>query len=65
MAATVSGAKTVTASVAPHLSAAALTTLMAIAVENLTVAQFMQIHDALRRVSGGTNPGAIIGAILT
>lgn len=51
MAATVSGSKTCNNSVAPHLSASALTTLLAIAIENLTVAQFFQIADALNRLS--------------
>jgi hypothetical protein len=64
MAATTSGTKTVTVSVAPHLSATVLTTLLATPVENLTVAQFRQIEDALIRVPGGTVPGKTIGSIL-
>ena len=64
MAASVSGAKTVTVSVAPHLSASALTTLLAIAVENMTVAQFYQVADALNRVSAGHEPTKTIGSLL-
>jgi hypothetical protein len=40
MAATTSGTKTVTNTLAPHLPAALLTTLLATPLENLTVAQF-------------------------
>lgn len=65
MAASVSGAKTVNNSVAPHLSASALTTLLAIAVENLTVQQFYQIEDALNRVKAGHTEGSTIGSLLS
>ncbi len=65
MAATTSGTKTVTTAVAPHLSASTLSTLLAIPLENLTVAQFDQIRDALTRVPKGTAPGSVIGSILT
>ena len=63
MAASVSGSKTVINGVAPHLTAAQLTTLLGIAVENLTVAQFKQIGDALNRV-GIDDPAKTIGALL-
>lgn len=42
-----------------------LTTLLAIAPENMTVAQFYQILDALKRIPGGANPSATIGSLLT
>jgi len=53
MAATVSGSKTVTQASSPGLPASTLTTLFATAIENLTVAQYNQIGDALARVPGG------------
>jgi hypothetical protein len=64
MAASVSGSKTVNNSVSPQLTGSALTTLMAIAIENLTVAQFKEIADALSRVPGGEEPTKTIGALL-
>lgn len=64
MPASVSGSKTCTVSPAPHLSAATLTALLAIAPENMTVAQFIQLSDALSRVSGGFAPTATLGSIL-
>jgi len=64
MAATTSGTKTVSNAVAPHLSAATLTTLLGIAVESLTVAQLRQIMDAISRVKGGGVEGATIGSLL-
>ena len=65
MAATVSGSKTCNNSPAPQLPASLLTTLMATAPENFTVAQWHQIEDAIERISGGQNPGSTIGSILT
>jgi hypothetical protein len=64
MAASVSGSKTVNNSVSPQLTGTALTTLLAIAIENLTVAQFKQIADALARVPGGGEPAKTIGTLL-
>lgn len=64
MAATTSGTKTVTHTVAPHLTAAILTTLLATPIENLTVAQFKELRDALRRVDDGENPARTIGSLL-
>lgn len=64
MAASVSGSKTCSNSPSPQLTAAALTTLLAIAIENLTVAQFKEIGDALSRVPGGEEPTKTIGALL-
>lgn len=63
MAATVSGSKTVTKTIAPHLSAAALTTLLETPVENLTIAQLETLVDATRRVSSGQEPTKTLGAI--
>jgi hypothetical protein len=64
MAATTSGTKTVTHTIAPHLTAAILTTLLATPIESLTVAQFKELRDALRRVDGGDNPAVTIGSLL-
>ena len=64
MAATVAGSKTVTLAVAPHLSAALLTSLLATPVENLTVAQLKQLNDAIRRVTRGAMPSSTIGPLL-
>jgi hypothetical protein len=64
MAATVSGSKTVTQPVAPHLPASALTALLATPIENLTVAQLNQLVDALYRVQGGHDPSKTIGTLL-
>jgi hypothetical protein len=65
MPASVSGAKTVTNALAPHLSATVLTNLLAIAPENMTVAQMEQLNDAIRRVPKGKEPASTIGSILT
>jgi hypothetical protein len=65
MAASVSTPKTVTQGVAPHLSASVLTALLAIAPENMTVAQCAQLLDACARVPKGEDPGTTIGALLT
>jgi hypothetical protein len=64
MAATVTGSKTVNNAVAPHLPAAALTALLATPVENLTIAQFKQLQDAFKRMSGGSDPNRTIGSLL-
>jgi hypothetical protein len=65
MAATTSGTKTVTHTLAPHLTAAILTTLLATPLENLTVAQFKELRDALRRIDDGDNPSRTIGSLLS
>ena len=65
MAATTSGTKTVTHTIAPHLTAAVLTTLLATPIESLTVAQLKQLRDALKRVQGGDNPANLIGTLLS
>jgi hypothetical protein len=62
--ATVSGSKTVTTSVSPALTANLLTGLMATPVEQLTIAQLDQLKDATKRIVGGGNPAAVIGALL-
>ena len=64
MAITISGTKTVTHDVAPHLTASTLTTLLATAIENLTVAQLRMLIDAIDRVGQGRNPSATIGTLL-
>jgi hypothetical protein len=64
MAITFTGSKTVTIDLAPHLLATALTSLLAIAPENLTVAQFFQLADALDRVPEGHNPAKTLTQLL-
>jgi len=64
MPASTSGTKTCNNSVSPQLSASALTALLAIPIENLTVAQFRQIADALSRVAGGVAPTSTVGSLL-
>jgi hypothetical protein len=64
MAASVSGSKTVTQNASPILTATLLTTLLAIPVESLTVLQFNQIRDALRKTPKGGAPNLTIGSIL-
>ena len=63
MAIVLTGTKTVTRDLGPHLKAATLTALLATAVENLTLAQLRQIEDALSRVSGA-DPNNTIGSLL-
>jgi hypothetical protein len=63
MAASVSGSKTVNNSLAPHLSASTLTTLLATAPENLTIAQLRQIADAISRIAFGTDPNRTLGQL--
>ena len=53
MAASVSGSKTVTVPLAPHLTGAALTVLMGTAIENYTLAQFRILEDAVKRLPAG------------
>jgi hypothetical protein len=65
MAATTSGTKTVTHTLAPHLTAAILTTLLATPIENLTVGQLGELSDALRRIPNGEAPAVTIGSLLT
>jgi hypothetical protein len=64
MAATTSGTKTVTHSIAPHLTAATLTTILATPLENLTVGQLDLITDALSRIPDGETPVRTIGSLL-
>lgn len=59
------GTKTVTLGVAPHLTAAQLTAMLALNIETLTVRQLGALVDAISRVPGGHNPGATIGSLLT
>lgn len=64
MAATVSNSKTVTTNVSPALTASTLTGLLAIAPENLTLAQLKTILDATKRGPHGSNPNATVGQCL-
>lgn len=61
MALTLTGTKTVSANVAPHLTASVLTGLLATPVENLTVAQLDQLRDAVNRVAKGATPSSTVG----
>ncbi len=65
MAATTSGTKTVTHTLAPHLTAALLTTLLATPIETLTIGQLNELCDALKRVADGQDPVRTIGSLLT
>jgi hypothetical protein len=64
MAVVLTGSKTVTRTLAPHLSAALLTALLATPLESLTVLQINQIYDALKRLTDGKNPLRTIGSLL-
>ena len=65
MAATTSGTKTITHTIAPHLTAAILTTILATPIESLTIAQLNALIDALERISDGKNPARTLGSLLT
>ena len=64
MAATTSGTKTLTRTLAPHLTASVLTTLLSTPIENLTVGQLHQLVDALKRTSTGEDLTRTIGSLL-
>ena len=64
MAITFTGSKTCTVDVSPSLTATALTTLLAIAPENMTVAQVNQLKDALDRVAGGGAEATVVKNVL-
>jgi hypothetical protein len=64
MSVTLTGTKTVTASIAPHLTASILSALLATPVENLTVAQLDQLRDAVNRVAQGAAPSITLGSLL-
>jgi hypothetical protein len=63
MAIVFTGTKTVTTNLAPHLTAAALTTLLATAPENMTLKQLATLNDAVNRVPAGDN-AKTIGSLL-
>ena len=60
MAAVVTGSKTCTQNLSPALTATVLSSLLAIAPENLTIAQLGQIFDGTKRTSMGSNPNATV-----
>ena len=65
MSASVSTPKTCTVPLSPTDTAAVITALLAIAPENMTVAQLTQLYRIVRlRVSGGGSPTAIVGTLL-
>jgi hypothetical protein len=64
MAATTAGTKTVSKDLGPNYTASQLTTLLATPIENLTIAQFRFLEEALRKVSKGHDPSSVIGTLL-
>jgi hypothetical protein len=64
MAIVLTGTKTVTKDVAPHLTHTQLTALLATAIESLTVKQLNELLDAVSRVPTGGDPNAVIGDLL-
>jgi hypothetical protein len=64
MAAVVTGSKTVSLDSHPTLTASTLTTILATAPEDLTVAQLGQLQDALKRVPFGGTPSKTVGELL-
>jgi hypothetical protein len=64
MPASTSGTKTVTKDLGPSHTANQLTTILAMPIENLTIAQLRLLQEALRKVSKGHEPTATIGALL-
>jgi hypothetical protein len=64
MAAAVTGSKTVTLAAA-GTTPTELTTILATAPENLTVAQLIQLQQALQGNELGSVPTATLGSILT
>ncbi len=63
MSVTVSNSKTVTRDVSPTHDHTTLTTLLATAVENLTVSNLKFLLDAVSRLPGGSNPAATVGSL--
>ena len=64
MAVSLTGTKTVTRALAPHLSAEVLTELLATPLEGLTVQQLEQVNDAVSRAPGSHDPKRTIGSLL-
>jgi hypothetical protein len=64
MAVNLTGTKKVTRALAPHLSAEALTDLLATPIERLTVQQLEILNDAVSRAPGSHDPSASIGSLL-
>jgi hypothetical protein len=58
------GTKTVTTDLAPHLTAAALTALLATAPENFTLKDLATLNDAVNRVPAGDNSRTIASLLL-
>jgi hypothetical protein len=65
MSATVSGSKTVSTDINPAHTGAALTTILAVAPENMTVKQFQFIADCLACRAGGEDPSTVIGSLFS
>jgi hypothetical protein len=64
MSAIVEASQIVTKGVSPHLTAARLSLFMATPLENMTMAQFIELCDALTRSPGSTDPARTIGSLL-
>lgn len=64
MAATTAGTKTVLHDYSPNHTAAALTTILAIPIELLTVGQLRILVHTLKSVPGGDDPTKVVGDLL-
>jgi hypothetical protein len=64
MAAAVTGSKTITKTVAPHLTPAVIDPILATPIEQCTRAQLETILDAMNRVKSGKDPKSIVGTLL-
>jgi hypothetical protein len=54
------GSKTVTTNISPALTASVITNLLAIPVEQLTIAQLDALKDATKRVPYGGTPTSVL-----
>lgn len=62
MAVSISGTKTVSKDASPTVNASALTTILALAPEQMTVAQLNILHDAVSHV-GNSGQNVTIGTL--
>jgi hypothetical protein len=65
MAASVSGAKTISTNISPAHPASTMTTILATAVENMTVSQLYFLEACLRQRAGGEDPNTVIGTLFS
>jgi hypothetical protein len=64
MAIVLTGTKTVTKDQSPAHTAAALTTILATPIEQLTIAQLRVLTHTLESVPGGHDPTKVVGDLL-